>query len=898
MRAAKEHVTAGDVFQVVLSQRFDLDDLGADPFDVYRVLRLVNPSPYLYFLRFPEVTVVGASPEPMVRLREGTVISRPIAGSRPRGATPEEDARLEGELVEDPKEVAEHVMLIDLARNDVGRVVTLRHRGGRRDDGGRALQPHHAPDLPGVGSPGPGQGARSTCCGPPSRPARCPGRPRCGPWRSSTTSSRPSAASTAGWSGYLDFSRQSRHRHRHPHHDGRPPTAGPRSRPGPASWPTATRPRRTPSAPTRRPPCCRRWPWPGPPRSAATGRRPTAPTRTTGGGLRGPATTGVGRPGGRAATCCRSPAPTPPRYLQGQCSQDLDALAVGGSRRGPAAQPAGQGRRLRAGHPDRRRRVRPRHRRRAAAPAPVARLERFRLRTKVDHRAARLGLPGGPRARAPPSAAVARRPGLVLPVDVARAGRGRPPRAAPPGDPELGDVAARPARSGAPRRPWEAARIEAGVPVGGREVTESTIAAEVGLVDRTVSFTKGCFTGQELVARLDARGSNVARRLCGSWWSADGTAAAAGRGRGVDRRRRPRGRAADLGGLVARSGATVALATLHRRVDAARGGRVDVRLATAVEAPAEAVALPLVVPRPDRPAAPVRDRATLPRRLAAPVRTGTTAEPRGEHMTTDAPDGTGGRRPAGRGDGRRAHHHLDPGPGRDARTSSSSGCGPPCRAGSAPEIVDADQSREQRHVVGDPAGRRPRGPRTAPTVERRLVARVEPPATDYPVFTTYDLDMQFRVMRLVARPHRRARSPRPTGTSRTRPSSAAPSSSWTGSTGWSPPTSCPTRSATTGSSTATDAGPAAPSRSRPSGHGRHPLDHPRPARPGFLELDQPGTTSLERSSQPLEGVPRAGWSRTRRSPAARRLLRLADRQPARPTPAATPCPGATAGSAT
>ncbi len=83
VRAAQEHVTAGDIFQVVLSQRFDLPDLGADPFDVYRVLRLVNPSPYLYFLRFPEVTVVGASPEPMVRLRDGTVISRPVAGSRP-----------------------------------------------------------------------------------------------------------------------------------------------------------------------------------------------------------------------------------------------------------------------------------------------------------------------------------------------------------------------------------------------------------------------------------------------------------------------------------------------------------------------------------------------------------------------------------------------------------------------------------------------------------------------------------------------------------------------------------------------------------------------------------------------------------------------------------------------
>ncbi len=125
VRAAKEHITAGDIFQVVLSQRFDLGSLGADPFDVYRVLRLVNPSPYLYFLRFPEVTVVGASPEPMVRLRDGTVVSRPIAGSRPRGTTPEDDARLAGELVEDPKEVAEHIMLVDLARNDVGRVVSF-----------------------------------------------------------------------------------------------------------------------------------------------------------------------------------------------------------------------------------------------------------------------------------------------------------------------------------------------------------------------------------------------------------------------------------------------------------------------------------------------------------------------------------------------------------------------------------------------------------------------------------------------------------------------------------------------------------------------------------------------------------------------------------------------------
>ena len=120
--AAKEYILAGDVFQVVLSQRFDLD-LDADPFDLYRSLRQVNPSPYMYFVRHPEVTVVGSSPEPMVQLLDGRVISRPIAGTRRRGRTDEDDRRMAGELSEDPKEIAEHVMLVDLARNDVGRVV-------------------------------------------------------------------------------------------------------------------------------------------------------------------------------------------------------------------------------------------------------------------------------------------------------------------------------------------------------------------------------------------------------------------------------------------------------------------------------------------------------------------------------------------------------------------------------------------------------------------------------------------------------------------------------------------------------------------------------------------------------------------------------------------------------
>jgi len=122
VEAAKEHILDGDIFQVVLSQRFDLVD-PVDPFSVYRVLRLVNPSPYMYFLRHAEAAIVGSSPEPMVMLRDGRVISRPIAGTRRRGRDEQHDKRLAAELVEHPKERAEHVMLVDLARNDVGRVV-------------------------------------------------------------------------------------------------------------------------------------------------------------------------------------------------------------------------------------------------------------------------------------------------------------------------------------------------------------------------------------------------------------------------------------------------------------------------------------------------------------------------------------------------------------------------------------------------------------------------------------------------------------------------------------------------------------------------------------------------------------------------------------------------------
>ena len=118
---AKEYIKAGDIFQVVPSQRFERS-IKTEPFEIYRALRLINPSPYMYFLRCGDTTVVGASPEVMVRLEEGRIDLRPIAGTRKRGATEEEVEALERELLADPKERAEHIMLVDLGRNDVGRV--------------------------------------------------------------------------------------------------------------------------------------------------------------------------------------------------------------------------------------------------------------------------------------------------------------------------------------------------------------------------------------------------------------------------------------------------------------------------------------------------------------------------------------------------------------------------------------------------------------------------------------------------------------------------------------------------------------------------------------------------------------------------------------------------------
>ena len=125
VKRAKEYIEAGDIFQVVLSQRLRLP-LQVDPFLIYRQLRRINPSPYLFFLRArPERILIGSSPEILVRVEDGRIDLRPIAGTRPRGASAEDDRALEAELLADPKERAEHLMLVDLGRNDVGRVAKI-----------------------------------------------------------------------------------------------------------------------------------------------------------------------------------------------------------------------------------------------------------------------------------------------------------------------------------------------------------------------------------------------------------------------------------------------------------------------------------------------------------------------------------------------------------------------------------------------------------------------------------------------------------------------------------------------------------------------------------------------------------------------------------------------------
>jgi anthranilate synthase component 1 len=121
VRKAKEYIVAGDIFQVVLSQRFQRS-VSTSPVNLYRALRCINPSPYMTLVQFPDMALVGCSPEVMTQVSNGTCMVRPIAGTRPRGDSPEEDDALEADLLADEKELAEHIMLVDLGRNDVGRV--------------------------------------------------------------------------------------------------------------------------------------------------------------------------------------------------------------------------------------------------------------------------------------------------------------------------------------------------------------------------------------------------------------------------------------------------------------------------------------------------------------------------------------------------------------------------------------------------------------------------------------------------------------------------------------------------------------------------------------------------------------------------------------------------------
>lgn len=121
VETAKEHIRAGDIFQVVLSQRLKSECKG-DPFALYRKLRIANPSPYMFYIDFQDYVVLGSSPESLLSVREDKVMTNPIAGTRPRGKTEQEDEEIEKELLGNEKERAEHMMLVDLGRNDIGRV--------------------------------------------------------------------------------------------------------------------------------------------------------------------------------------------------------------------------------------------------------------------------------------------------------------------------------------------------------------------------------------------------------------------------------------------------------------------------------------------------------------------------------------------------------------------------------------------------------------------------------------------------------------------------------------------------------------------------------------------------------------------------------------------------------
>ncbi|HXW36200.1 MAG TPA: chorismate-binding protein [Acidimicrobiales bacterium] len=507
----KEHIRQGDIFQVVLSQRFDLE-LDADPFDFYRVLRVVNPSPYLYFLRSEAATVVGASPEPMVRLRDGVVTSRPIAGTRRRGDNEVEDLRLAAELSEHPKELAEHVMLVDLARNDVGRVVSF---GTEVVEELMTVERyshvmHLTSQVSGqlVPGKGPVDVLRATF------PAgTLSGAPKVRAMQIIDDLEPTKRGVYGGVVGYIDLS---------------------------GNLDTAIAIRTMVVAPDGRAsvqagagivadsdpveedlecvnkaaallaavPAARRM-------SAARRREEAeidyAVLKRAVGALR------IGR------DVVRVSGPDAEEYLQGQCSQDVASMSEGQSADALLLSPQGKLDAL----------VRVTRTSQDSflldvdegfGDAVRARLLKFRLRVKVEielepWRCVALRGPGldgevnghdasrAVHAHATGATGASAKGveftlgwswGSLYGLDLI----GSAPNA-PPGVPWCSRAA------------WDAIRIEAGIPVMGAELDERTIAAEAGLLERTVSFTKGCYTGQELIARMDARGNRVARYLRG-----------------------------------------------------------------------------------------------------------------------------------------------------------------------------------------------------------------------------------------------------------------------------------------------------------------------------------------------------------------------------------------------
>ena len=196
VRRCVDYIEAGDIFQVVISQRLEIP-IRSPSFEIYRTLRVVNPSPFMFYLRTPEVTLVGSSPEIMCRVVDNEVTVRPLAGTRPRGRSEAEDRRLAEELLADPKERAEHVMLVDLGRNDVGRVA--RYGSVKLTDVMTIERYSHVmhitSNVSGQLTPGTDAFDALQACLPAGTVS---GRRRSAPWKSSTNSNRIAGAPTPG----------------------------------------------------------------------------------------------------------------------------------------------------------------------------------------------------------------------------------------------------------------------------------------------------------------------------------------------------------------------------------------------------------------------------------------------------------------------------------------------------------------------------------------------------------------------------------------------------------------------------------------------------------------------------------------------------------------------------